>query len=180
MKIFVGCGSRSGKSPRYTAVAREFGEFIAKYGHDLVYGGCARGVMGTLQSTVAKEPKSDIYIVTCNAYYEDIKELPYREAYSYPTVNERKNKFIELSDLLVYLPGGVGTDDEFSSALEAKKNGEHNLPMIVFNIEGSFEPRQAVLERAVEDNFVDSNIFDLFHVVSDMDEFKKVFFALDF
>lgn len=175
MKIFVGCASREISNEKYLAIAKEVGRAIAKRGHDLVYGGCNRSLMGAVQETVSKNPKSDIYIVTCNAYVEDLKDLPYEQAYAYPTINERKNKFIELSDILIYLPGGTGTFDEFCSALESKKSGEHDLPMILFNIDGYFNPLIAMIEKAVDEGFSPETTNDFFHVVNDMDEFMKLF-----
>ena len=46
MNITVYCGSSMGDNDLFANAARELGEWIAREGHDLVYGGSAVGLMG--------------------------------------------------------------------------------------------------------------------------------------
>ena len=46
MNITVYCGSSMGSDPAFENAARELGEWIAREGHSLVYGGSAIGLMG--------------------------------------------------------------------------------------------------------------------------------------
>ncbi|MCX7979057.1 MAG: TIGR00730 family Rossman fold protein, partial [Bdellovibrionaceae bacterium] len=46
--IAVFCGARSGRDPKYLALARRVGELLAQDGLRLVYGGGRVGLMGAL------------------------------------------------------------------------------------------------------------------------------------
>ena len=48
MKIAVFLGSRLGNRPLYRETAEKTGEWIARSGHSLIYGGEAMGLMGVL------------------------------------------------------------------------------------------------------------------------------------
>lgn len=177
MNIFVGCGATAPKNPEYLKAAEDLGAFIVKTGHNLVYGGCNRSMMGAVQAEVAKDRANcKIFIATCKAYYEDVKNLKHDGVLTFDTVNQRKDMFHKLSDMLIYLPGGIGTFDEFFSALESKKNGEHNYPIIILNINGYFDPMIAMINKAIEEGFVGPNIKERFTVFPDVAEFKKYFY----
>ena len=54
-------------------------------------------------------------------------------------LNDRKAIMIERADVLVALPGGVGTLDEIFTVLSAASIGYHHKRVILFNINGFWQ-----------------------------------------
>jgi hypothetical protein len=109
MNIFVGCSSRNTNNECYNRIAEKIGDFIVSGEHNFIFGGCEVGLMGKIYSIVSKGEKSDIIVTIAKAYEDDLKNLSYSKAYMFDTVNERKNAFIELADVMIFIPGGIGT-----------------------------------------------------------------------
>lgn len=170
MNIFVGCSSRNIENESYNRIAEEIGNFIVKEGHNFVFGGCDVGLMGKIYSIVSNAPKSEIIVTIAKAYEDDLKTLSYSKAYMFDTVNERKNAFIDLADVMIFIPGGIGTIDELLTAIETRRNHEHNVPIIVINGNGFFEQLLSMLERIYDEGFADSKNSHLYFVADTVDE----------
>ena len=153
MNIFVGGSSRETKNPFFTHVATEIGNFIVDRKHNLVFGGCNCGLMGTTYRVVAKSQNSKVIATVAKAYAYDLEKIKCDEVYVSETVNERKNEILKHSDALIFLPGGIGTLDELFSSLEAVRNHQFKGPLIVINPENFFEGLVLQLLNSFHENF---------------------------
>ena len=114
MNITVYCGSNFGDDPLFEKAARELGAWIAREGHALVYGGSSVGLMGAV-SRAAIEGGAPVigvepaFFIEAGVAQHDLTELIVCD-----TMGERKAKMIELGEMFVALPGGVGTLEEIS------------------------------------------------------------------
>lgn len=153
--VFVGCSSRGTKSLFYLNAAHSIGKFIANSGHNLVFGGCNSGLMGLVYRLVSASPSSKVIVTMTEAYKDDLQGIRYDELYLSDTVNERKNVAFACSDALVFLPGGIGTIDEFMSAVEASRANQFTGPIIVINSDGFFDSLIIQLKKATSEGFID-------------------------
>lgn len=175
MNIFVGCSSRDVGNTAYNRAADEIGSYIARKGHTLVFGGCKEGLMGRVYSKVYGHGK---VICTQAKVYEEVErakqsteeEGKKSEVHISETINQRKDSFIQMSDVLVFLPGGIGTVDEFFASIESKRGGEHNNPMIIVNVDGYFDPMLAVLERTYSEGLASLETKKLYHIANSVEE----------
>lgn len=171
MNIFVGCGSRIPKSEEYCSLAEEIGRAIVEKKDNFVFGAYNHGLMGIIYQIVEKSKNSSVIAVTCKAYEEDLKELSYMEpAYIKDNISGRKETFYKVSDVLVYIPGGLGTLDELMSAIETKRGEEHNLPIIIVNQNGYFNNFLNMLEKAYTEEFSSDSARRLYKVVNNSKE----------
>lgn len=80
MNIFVGCSSRdvtdNVKWSRYCTATLEVTKFITAHKHTLVFGGCARGLMGLMYKCMLLN-KANIIVAIPQAYIADAEELFY-------------------------------------------------------------------------------------------------------
>ena len=76
-------------------------------------------------------------------------------------MDERKNKFLENSDMFIISPGGIGTLDEFFEIITLKKLNQHNKEIIVFNINNFFDKMFEMIDEMGEKGFLykQSNLF---------------------
>ena len=136
MKVFVACASNKDVAEKYLDIARRIGTEIAKHGWDLIYGGCGKGMMLTAANAAHESGRQVIAVAHPSLMYK----LEYHDVlYEAFTINERKDKYTALADALLFLPGGMGTVDELMSAFEAKRVGEHDLPIVILNMYGYYD-----------------------------------------
>jgi hypothetical protein len=173
MNIFVGCSSRNTNNECYNRIAEKIGDFIVSGKHNFIFGGCETGLMGKIYSIVSKEKKSDIIVIISKAYEDDLKNLSYSKVYMFDTVNERKNAFIELADVMIFIPGGIGTVDELMTAIETRRNHEHSIPIIIINVNNFFGHLLHMLDQIYDEGFADSKNRQLYLVADTIDEAIK-------
>ena len=170
MNIFVGCSSRDTDNKYYNKIAEDVANFIVNSNHNFVFGGCSLGLMGKIYSIVSKNPTSEIIITMAKAYEDELKNLSYNKAYISNTVNERKNCFIELSDIMLFLPGGIGTIDEILTSIETKRSKQHNVPIIIINTNNYFNSLLEMLNKIYDEGFASSDNRKLYFVANSLDE----------
>ncbi len=140
MNIAVYLGAYPGNDPKYARLAEETGRMIAGHGDTLVFGGARLGLMNILASAV-KEGQGKVIGVMPEFMYakgrgrNDLDEMIITE--DMPT---RRKKMLELSDVCIALPGGVGTLEEIAEAVSALRLGLHQSPCVFLNLDGYYEP----------------------------------------
>lgn len=179
MNIFVGGSSRDTGSEYYNAIAEVIGDFMVNHQHNLVFGGCNSGLVGKVYSRLVESKKSSTFVVLPKAYEEDLKDLTCNFSILCDTIAERKNYFFDLSDVLLFLPGGIGTLDELLSAIESKRSGEHNLPIIIVNADNYFKPILNMLKRIYDEGFADTKDKNLYIVANDLSDTIKHLLKLE-
>ena len=105
------CASMDGKDPNYQREANNFGDILLKHNYSLLYGGGILGLMGVAAKSAKKK---GVKIISIFPEYLDEPSIIFSEtqkAIKTKNILERKKKMIELSDIFVCLPGGIGTLD---------------------------------------------------------------------
>ncbi len=80
------------------------------------------------------------------------------------TMHERKKTMADLSDAVIALPGGCGTLEELLEIITWKQLGLYLNPVVVLNTGGYFDPLLAMLQKAVEENFMRTQHGAIWHV----------------
>ena len=74
------------------------------------------------------------------------------------------------SDVFVVMPGGIGTFEEFFEILTLKQLARHNKKIIIANVNRYFNQLLAMLDKAVNEQFLQANHLQLFSVCNSIDE----------
>lgn len=155
MNIVVYCGSNPGGNPRYAEAAIELGTWIAEAGHTLVYGGSSVGLMGLISRTVL-DNGGKAYGVEPQFFIDaGVEQQELTELYVVETMSERKAKMIELGDVFVALPGGVGTLEEISEIMSRIRLHLSCPPCFCLDIDGFYEPLAQLIENMHEREFIE-------------------------
>ncbi|WP_071147924.1 LOG family protein [Bacteroides ihuae] len=72
------------------------------------------------------------------------------------SMHERKQLMADLSDAVIALPGGCGTLEELLEIITWKQLGLYLNPIVILNINGFYDPLLAMLDKAIEENFMRS------------------------
>ena len=86
------------------------------------------------------------------------------------SMHERKKMLADLSDAVIALPGGCGTLEELLEIITWKQLGLYLNPVVILNVKGYFDPLLAMLQRAVEENFMRTQHGSIWHVAKTVRE----------
>ena len=137
MNICVFCGASDG-TPDHREKAFELGKMIASHGHRLVYGGSDRGLMGCVARGAKSEGGSITSIIPLFFQREGIEDPHSDTKIDVETMGERKKNMIDMCDLFIALPGGIGTLDEIGDVLTTVGLGHKEAKTILCDFEGFY------------------------------------------
>lgn len=86
------------------------------------------------------------------------------------SMHDRKKMMADLSDAVIALPGGCGTLEELLEIITWKQLGLYLNPVVILNVKGYFDPLLAMLQRAVEENFMRTQHGSIWHVAKTVRE----------
>ncbi len=173
MHITVYLGSKEGNSSIYKRSIKDLGAWIGKNGHTLIYGGSKSGLMGALAGSVLDHGGKVIgiepqYFVDAGLEFKRLTELIITD-----TMAERKTKMMELGDVFIAFPGGLGTLEELSEFMTLYNIGRINKPYAIYNLNGYYEPLKVFLNQMVETGFLTANNRDRIKFVDNLEDIKK-------
>src|SRR5579864_3679561 len=164
--VCVYCASSRTSDPEYRQAARRLGEVLAAAGIGIVYGGGASGSMGALaDGALAKGGRVTGILPRFMAELEwghrGLTELELVE-----DLRVRKHLMLTRSAAAIALPGGSGTLEELLEVITLKRLGLYLNPIVLVNTRDFFAPLLALLERAVEERFMDKRHLAMWQVVA--------------
>ena len=145
--------------------AYALGSLIAKRGHSLVYGAGANGLMGATAKGVHSENGEIIGISPSFFNVDGILFDKCTKLITTDTMRERKKLMEDLADAFVVAPGGIGTFDEFFEIYTLKQLNRHNKPLVLFNIDGFYNPFLQMLKHTAENGFMKDETLNLVKVL---------------
>lgn len=165
MNVCVFGASSTQIDERYIAATEILGEMLAAE-HTLVYGAGGSGLMGAVARGMTRGGGQILGVVPSflkvdGILYEGCDEIVYTD-----TMRQRKQIMDERSDAFVVTPGGIGTYEEFFEIYTLKQLGRHQKPVVIFNIDGYFDPLLAMLAHTVEEKFMQPTCLQLYSVAT--------------
>ena len=161
MNICIYGSASNDISQNYIETTEELAKKLAKNGHSLVFGGGANGLMGAAARGFYSEGATITGVVPKFFNVDGILFEHCNEMIRTDTMRQRKQKMDDLADAFITTPGGIGTYEEFFEIITLKQLGQSNKPLVLFNIDGYFEPLRAMLENCVKGNFMPQHTIDL-------------------
>ncbi len=151
----------------------KLGELITAEGYSLVYGAGATGCMGAVAEGVSE---SGGYVMGISPHFisrfEEIFDCD--NTVMVDTMSERKTLMEKHADVFLIAPGGIGTMDEFFQVLTLKYLEQISAPIIVLNLSGFYDSLLKLVEDIVKFGAARESLFDLFEVVTSVDDIRLV------
>ena len=170
MNICIFCSANSNIPTEYFERTSELGTWMGANGHTLVFGGCNLGLMECVAKAVHDANGMTVGVVPTIvekggkvSEYVDVKILC-------DNLSDRKDLMIERSDVIIALPGGVGTLDEIFTVLAAASIGYHNKRVILYNIGGFWDSLIAMLNDLKTRGVLRAGFEDTVKVAHTLDE----------
>lgn len=164
-KIFVSCSSSNNIDNKYLENSKKL---LSKLTDNiLVFGGYDSGVMGIAYHSF----KESIGVVP-KIYKDNINELRCSKVITKHS-GECTDNLIINSDIILVLPGGVGTLMELFTAIHMKKIGEIDKPIIIYNYNGFYNELLVMLDKMYLEDFINIESKELYNVCDEIDEVLK-------
>lgn len=171
MNFCVYGASSNAIDQKFLDAAYSLGRAIASRGHGLVFGGGNSGVMGA--SARGADSVEGAYILGIAPTFFNVDGVLYPNCTEFigpDNMRERKRLLEERSDGFVIAPGGIGTFDEFFEILTLKQLGRHKKPIVIFNVDGYFDPLLTLMRHTAENEFMNESTMSLYAVFEDIGE----------
>jgi len=168
--VCVFCGARPGKSPKFTEIAREFGQRLADENMRLVYGAGDVGIMGEVARTVQAAGGETFGVIPQHLEQAEVGKSDLSTYVVTETMHERKKVMFMNADAVVLLPGGAGSLDEFFEVLTWAQLDLHAKPILVMNAEGYWDPLIALIDHVIAQEFADKSIKTLFKTETSIED----------
>jgi uncharacterized protein (TIGR00730 family) len=153
--VCVYCASSRACDQAYFQAADTLGCELAQNGISLIYGGGGGGLMGCLADAVLREGGKVTGILPMFMDELEWGHTKLTELILVGDMHERKRTMLERADAVVALPGGCGTLEELFEAVAWKRLGLYLGPIALVNVRGFFDPCVSMLDRCVEERFMD-------------------------
>ena len=139
---------------QYMKMANELGQLLALNGIDCITGGGSEGMMGAVAKGVLNAGGRVTGIIPQFMIDEGWGNKALSEIIITKNMHERKQLMAEKSDACIALPGGIGTMEELMEIITWRQLSLYNKPVVIFNINGYYDPLLSMLEKAIEEKFM--------------------------
>lgn len=168
--ITVYLGSSVGNDPCYSQWARQLGQWIADHGYGLVYGGSRTGLMGELADGALSRGGTVIGVEPRFFMDEELQHTGLTQLIVTDDMASRKKKMLELGDVFLAFPGGIGTLEEISEVMSQHKLGRMAKPFAFLDFGGYYRPMQALLAQMTAAGFLRASWSERVPFLSDFDD----------
>ncbi|MEM6618536.1 MAG: TIGR00730 family Rossman fold protein [Pseudomonadota bacterium] len=165
--VCVFCGSRFGADPAFDQAARDLGTGLAAGGHRLVYGAGDVGLMGAVAQAAQAAGGDTFGVIPEHLFSREVGKRDLTSFIVTETMHERKKVMFMNADVIVTLPGGAGSLDEFFEVLTWAQLGLHRKPIFLVNVNGYWDALVALIDHQIAQGFADTSLRALFTVVPD-------------
>lgn len=172
--VAVFCAASEDIASCYFACANEVGSLIGGMGLSLVYGGASAGLMEVVARAVKESGGTVIGIVPEILEQRNRVSSLLDVKVATKNLSDRKDNILLRSDVLIALPGGVGTLDEVFHVMAAATIGYHKKKIVFYNYKGFWSPLLAMLGQFREKGFIRASSDSLFLVADDCDTLRRI------
>ena len=172
--VAVFCAASENIAPGYFEAAAQVGAMLGRLGATLVYGGARFGLMEATARS-AKEAGAHIVGVVPDVLVERGRvsslldeHIPCRN------LSDRKDIMLEKSDILVALPGGIGTLDEIFHVMAAATIGYHGKRVVFYNVNGYWDGLLSVLNSMQDAGFLRGDVEKFMAVASSIEQLENL------
>ena len=142
----------------YRQAAEDLGTWIGRTGRTLVYGGSNRGMMDVIGRAVKSHGGHTIGVVPQILFDRGWVADSLDETIAAQDLTDRKVHLIRESDILVGLPGGIGTLDELFTAIGMSAIGLEAKPVVLYNVNGCWDSLLHLVDDLAANGLLRSNM----------------------
>lgn len=174
MKIAVFCSANKNIDSDFFTMTEEFGKWMGKNGHDLVFGGCNVGLMDCIGKAVRANGGRAIGFVPTLVEKGGRRFADLDVETPCDNLSDRKDLMLSHADVVVALPGGIGTLDEIFTVAASHLIGYHHKMLVLYNMKGFWASAIALLDDMQQKGMIRGHWSDFIKVANSLDELVKI------
>lgn len=151
--VAVFCGAARPTDHRHVQDAAAIGQLLAEHGLHLVYGGSRTGLMGALADAALAAGGHVTGVIPRALHIPSVVHPALTVLQVVPDMPRRKQRFLDLADAFLVLPGGFGTLDELAHVWSCAAHGSPR-PVGLLNTGGYYTPLLNFLNGAAAAGFL--------------------------
>ena len=172
--IFVAAGSKTPNDENLVEEAKWLGAYLAENGYTYVQGGSKHGLMGATYNEFIKKSDKVILHIWEVFVEKDLNQFA-GKTNIHKSLNDRLTGFISDTDVLIVLPGGNGTLQEFATFFEYCRVKNNDYKIIIVNYDGFYDDFIEFQVKQIKFGFdQDYKFFKYVHVVKNVKEAVKL------
>lgn len=142
------CSARNDIDPKFNQAARDIVRAACLRGYDIVSGGGNRGTMKVVCEEASACGAGVIGVLP--TFMEGLDHPGITNLIWAPSMSVRKELMRAGSEVVITLPGGVGTLDEIAETICLKRLGKYDAKIIIFNYHGFYDTFYKMLEEMID------------------------------
>ena len=155
-----------GTNPRYAEDATTVGRMLAQGGWRLVYGAGDVGLMGVVARAAQAAGGETFGVIPVHLLQREVGKRDLSHLVITEDMHERKKVMFMNSDIILVLPGGAGSLDEFFEVLTWAQLGLHAKPILLLDTEGYWQPLVALVDHMIANGFIDPSLRGFFRLLA--------------
>ncbi len=175
--VGVFCAASVTLDAAYYELAEQFGEWLGRHGMTMVYGGANSGLMESAALGVRRGGGKAVGVVPRILESRRRVSTLVDEVIRCEDLTDRKAIMVERSDVLVALPGGIGTLDEVFTVMASHSIGYHSKRVVLFDTAGFWDGLLAMLRDMDAKGFVNVPLDRCLTVARSWDELENALLA---
>lgn len=168
--IAIFCASSDGHNKVYKENAFHVGQYLAKKGVRVVYGGSRIGLMGSVADGALSEGGEVIGVLPKFMMSRELEHTGLAELILVDSMQARKLRMHELSDGVMALPGGFGTFEELFEMLTWGQLGLHQKPIGVLNTLGYYTHLQHMISHMNAQGLLKTSYAEMLLITEDISD----------
>jgi len=166
------CSASFDIDPKFNQAARVFVRAACLRGYAISSGGTTKGTMKVVVDTAREcgaPTKGVLPRFMTEVVHPELDELIWTD-----TMSERKERLRDDATVVVALPGGIGTLDEYFETLTLAKLGVFRGKVIAVNVFGFYDKLKELLDYYVETGMLDAASRAKAYFVETVEEFEAL------
>lgn len=119
----------------------------------IVYGGGTSGIMGVIPKRYS-ELGGKVLGIDAEMFVKKFGKADFGDLEVYETFNERQMRLIQRSDIVLVLPGGLGTISELFDVLTLNDLNLKRIKVIIYNYNGFYDDIIQFIHKRQQDGFI--------------------------
>ena len=157
----------------YKSLAKGIASYLAKSGYNLVFGGSPKSMTGKCYEEFIRHNRK-VLVFTTTEYESDLDNMPEAKGYVCDDTFGVKEGIFNNSDVILALPGGIGTYSEILAFIEEKRSNKKDIPIEIYDEDGYLSNMLIETLKIMElKGFVDNSVYSLFSISHNFEELQE-------
>lgn len=178
-KVTIYCASSPSIASTFFEAAETLATLLAQQGVEIVYGAGRQGLMGCIADNIMLHGGKAIGVIPEFMVERDWCHKGLSQLIVTSDMHSRKETMAQMGEAAIALPGGCGTLEELLEIITWKQLGLYTHPIIILNTSGYYDPLLQMLQKAIDNKFMQEKHSSLWYTASTPQEVMDALDKID-